>query len=69
MARRRWTAEEEAGIALESLTPRANLAELCRRHQVSASQVYGWREKFLAGGKAAEANGAGASRTPTACGT
>jgi len=24
---------------------------------VSASQVYGWREKFLAGGKAALANG------------
>jgi transposase len=57
MARRRWTAEEKAGIVLESLAPGVNLAELCRSHQVSASQVYGWWEKFLAGGKAALANG------------
>ena len=44
MARRRWSAEEKAGIVLESLAPGVNLAELCRSHQVSASQVYGWRE-------------------------
>ena len=49
MARRRWRAEEKAGIVLESLAPGVNVAELCRRHQVSASQVYGWRERFLAG--------------------
>ena len=57
MARRQWTAEQKTQVVLESLAPGANLAELCRRHQVCASQVYTWREKFLAGGKGALANG------------
>ena len=32
VARRRWSAEEKAGIVLESLAPGVNLAELCRSH-------------------------------------
>jgi len=57
MARRRWRAEQKAEIVMASPAPGANLAEVCRAHQVSASQVYGWREKSLEGGKAALSNG------------
>jgi transposase-like protein len=32
MARRRWSAEEKAGIVLESLAAGVSVAELCRSH-------------------------------------
>jgi transposase-like protein len=57
MPRRQWTAQQKAEIVLASLVPGVNIAELCRQHQVCASQVYSWREKFLQGARSALANG------------
>jgi putative transposase len=62
MPGRRWTAEQKAEIALASLVPGANIAELCRQHQVCASQVYAWRQKFLEGARSALANGDASGR-------
>jgi transposase len=35
-------------ILSESFAPRANLAQVARRHDVSNSQVYTWQRKLLA---------------------
>jgi len=45
--------EEKLSIVLEGLRENANIAELCRRHGISQTSYYKWRDKFLEGGKAA----------------
>ncbi len=50
MPGRRWAAEEKAKIVMETLTTNIPLAEICRKYNVGASQVYKWRERFLKGG-------------------
>ena len=50
--------EEKLSIVLEGLSENANVSELCRRHGISQTSYYKWRDKFLEGGKAAlTANG------------
>ncbi len=41
--RRRWSDDEKARIIEETLVPGARVAEVARRHAVSASLVFGWR--------------------------
>ena len=41
--RRRWSDDEKARIIEETLVPGARVAEVARRHTVSASLVFGWR--------------------------
>jgi transposase len=41
--RRRWSDDEKARIIEETLVPGARVAEVARRHGVSASLVFGWR--------------------------
>lgn len=53
MPKRQWTAEEKMQIVLAGLMPEANIAAICREHQISQSQFYRWRDAFLKGGKAA----------------
>lgn len=43
--------EEKFSIVLEGLKENANIAELCRRHGISQTSFYKWRDKFLEGGK------------------
>ena len=51
--------EEKLAIVLEGLKESANISELCRRHGISQTSFYKWRDKFLEGGKnALVANGA-----------
>jgi len=44
MKRRRW--DSKAKIVLEGLSGKP-VSELCNQHQVSQSQYYQWRDKFL----------------------
>ena len=53
MARRRWTPEEKIRIVLESLNTSIGVAELCRKYAVNPVVFYGWKEKFIEGGKQA----------------
>lgn len=46
--RKTWTADEKFQIVLEGLQPRANVAEICRRHGLSSTAYYEWRERALA---------------------
>ena len=53
MSYRKWSAEEKQQIVLEALTTSATAADICRKHNVSSTQIYDWREKFIQGGKKA----------------
>jgi transposase len=47
--RRRWSATEKAQIAAESLAPGAVVAEVARRHGLSAQHLNGWRRQAREG--------------------
>lgn len=49
--RRSFTAEQKMAIVLEGLRGETSLAEICRRHQISQTQYYNWRDSFLEGGR------------------
>jgi transposase-like protein len=53
--------EEKLSIILEGLKGEVNVAELCRRHGISQTIFYRWRDKFLEGGKTALVNNGGSS--------
>ena len=53
MPGRAWTGEEKTRIVMESLNTNISLAELCRKYNLNSNVFYHWKEKFLAGGKAA----------------
>jgi transposase-like protein len=57
MKPRKWTVEEKLEIVLGGLKGVKSVAEICREHQISQSQYYRWRDKFLEGGKRGLANG------------
>ena len=44
------TTDGKVAIVMESFTAN-NIAELCRRHGVSVSNFYKWRDKFIESGK------------------
>jgi transposase-like protein len=60
MQRRRWSMEEKAAIVIEALTTSTPIAEICRKYNVSATQVYKWKESFVQSGTKGLA-GAGSS--------
>jgi transposase len=43
--RRRWTAEEKAGIVAESFEEGANISEVARRHGVARGLLTSWRRQ------------------------
>ena len=47
MKRRKWDSKTKARIVLEGLSGRS-ISDLCREHQISQTQYYLWRDKFLA---------------------
>jgi transposase-like protein len=47
MKRRRWDATSKAVIVLEGLQGKP-VADICTEHQISQSQYYQWRDRFLA---------------------
>lgn len=36
---------------LQTLNPEASMAKIYREHNLAPRAVYGWKEKFLAGGR------------------
>jgi len=48
--RREWTAEEKLSIVLEAIKT-GNVAEVCRRHELSPTAFARWREEAMAGAK------------------
>ena len=47
------TKEEKASIVMDVLSNSATIAEICRRHNVTSSALYAWRDAFISGGTAA----------------
>jgi transposase len=43
--RRRWSAEEKAGIVAEAMLPGAKVSEIARRHGISRGLLYTWRRE------------------------
>ena len=58
MQRRRFSAVQKMSIVLMPLKGERPIAEICREHQISQSQYYRWRDRFLEGGKNALVYGA-----------
>jgi transposase-like protein len=46
-----WRAEEKVEIVMMGMTGRIPVTMLCKLNNVSPSQYYEWREKFIAQGK------------------
>ena len=44
--RRSWTLEEKRRIVDESLKDGASIAEIARRHDLNANQLFTWRRQF-----------------------
>lgn len=44
--RRSWTLEEKGRIVDESLMDGASIAEIARRHDLNANQLFTWRRQF-----------------------
>lgn len=47
MKRRKWTPEEKLNIVLAGMKGDISVAELCRRHTISQTLYYRWRELFI----------------------
>lgn len=46
-----WRADEKVQLVLNGLTGKVPVTTLCKLNNVSPSQFYEWRERFLAKGK------------------
>ena len=47
--RRRWTAEEKLRILQEGRQTDGSIAEVCRRHGITAGQFYAWEQRARGG--------------------
>jgi transposase len=45
--RRKWTATEKMRIVMAGLQKDVDVAELCRREGINATQYYGWKKQLL----------------------
>ena len=67
MARGKWSAEEKQKIVLAGLRNETSASELCRRHGVSDTMYYKWKQAFLDGGlNALRRNGKAGGRQESA---
>ena len=46
--RRKFTARQRLEIVLEGLAKDASIADVCRRHAISTTLFYYWRDQFIA---------------------
>jgi transposase len=59
----KWTPEQKLPLVLSVLRGEGSVAEVARRHRVSDVTLAKWRDAFLAGGRAALANGSRGSQS------
>jgi len=45
--RRKWTAADKLRIVLAGMEKNVEIADLCRREGISATQFYGWKKQLL----------------------
>lgn len=57
MNKRTFSAEEKVKILQEATNAGTSISEVCRRHQISTSQFFGWRKQADQALKEAFANG------------
>src|ERR671921_1570581 len=55
--RRRWTDEDKARIAAESLDPATTSSAVARRHGLHASQLFVWRQQLQRSASSAQTLG------------
>ncbi|MBI5300412.1 MAG: transposase [Deltaproteobacteria bacterium] len=51
MPKNKHTEETKLAVVLEGLKSAGSIAEMCRKHGISDSLYYKWRDVFLEGGK------------------
>ena len=51
-ARRRWSEDDKRRLVAETLAPGETVHGVARRHGVSTSQLFAWRKRLRAGGRA-----------------
>jgi transposase len=59
MGQSRWSVEQKLEIVLAVLRGQEPMRQLCRRHGVSETAVYRWRDQFVEGGRAGLSGGSG----------
>ena len=47
----RWSTDEKVRIVLQTSNSQASTVEIYREHNLVPWTVYGWKEKFLTGGR------------------
>ena len=70
-ARRRWSEEDKRRLVAETLGPGATVHGVARRHGVSASQLFAWRQLYRAGARdrARSVGAGGTGGTGLRCGS
>ncbi len=46
MKQRKWTAEEKFAIMMEGLKGQKKVSKICRKHSLSQTAYYKWRDAF-----------------------
>ena len=59
MGQSRWSTEQKLEIVLAVIRGQESMTQLCRRHGVSETAVYRWRDQFVEGGRAGLSGGKG----------
>ena len=64
MAKKQWSASVKFEIALLAIKGEVTLSEICKRYQVTPSQIHNWRKQLLEQGSQlfARANKAGVDK-------
>ncbi len=47
MKKRQWSSQQKFQIVLEGLSGQIEISQLCSKYQVSQTQYYQWRDRFL----------------------
>lgn len=51
MGKQKWQPEQKLAVVMEGLKNQTPVTELCRKHGISQTQYYKWRDQFLSKAK------------------
>jgi transposase len=63
--RRQWSSSEKLRIVMEGLQANVDVAELCRREGINATQYYGWKKQLLSSASKVFESGRKPGRRPS----